>query len=93
MNKTQILVICGALMGALFPSLSLAGEWENFKDLQAAMVRSTAKVDRPLPNWSASLDWSRPAYWYWLPVKKREQSLPETRDNAPVPPSSAVPAE
>lgn len=42
------------LVLAFFPILAGAGEWESYKDLKAAMVRSEAKRDLPLPPWIAA---------------------------------------
>jgi hypothetical protein len=89
MGLVQIVMIWGAASAALFPFPAPAGEWENFKDLKEALVRSSAKRDRPLPPWVASLDYQRPSHFYDLtPLKKTE-----TRDDSPLPapaPSSAV---
>ena len=87
MSLVQILAIWGAASAALLPLPAPAGEWENFKDLKEALVRSSAKRDRPLPPWVASLDYKRPERFYDLtPLKKTE-----TRDDSPLP-SSAPPS-
>lgn len=85
MGPVQILVIWGALSGALFPPVSQAGEWEEFKALKDAMVRSTAKRDLPLPVWASSLDYQRADHWYW-------SSGPAPEKKAPDVPPPVVPA-
>lgn len=53
-----------ALVVAFFPLITIAGEWEAYLELKAAMVRSTAKATRPLPKWLEALDFEpRPHYW------------------------------
>jgi len=79
MGLVQILAICGAASAALFPSLSHAGEWEEFKALKEAMVRSTSKRDLPLPAWAAALDYPRPAHWQWGAPKKMKESDVDSR--------------
>lgn len=87
MGLVQILAICGAASAALFPSLSHAGEWEEFKALKEAMVRSSAKKDLPLPAWAASLEYYRPAHWQWS-----EKSVPDKKaPDVPPPPAPVLP--
>lgn len=83
MATLQITLIWGAASAALFPSVSQSSEWDDYKELKAAMVRSTAKRDVPLPGWVASLDKPRPDHWYWLgPSKAVAVPLPEIKQNA-----------
>lgn len=65
MSLVQILAIWGAASAALFTSPVQSGEWENFKDLKEAMVRSKAVKDVPLPPWVSRLEYKRPDVWYW----------------------------
>lgn len=90
MGLVQIFVIWGVASAALFPSISSAGEWEEYKDLKAAMVRSSAKRDFQLPVWITTLDRPRPGTWYWTGPKPSEKPvISEPVKNAP--PSSSVP--
>lgn len=66
MGLVQIFMIWGALSGALFPFPSQAGEWEEYRLLKDAMVRSSAKRDLPLPPWAAGLDYRRAEHWFPL---------------------------
>lgn len=50
------------LVLAFFPILAGAGEWEEYKDLKAAMVRSEAKRDHSLPRWIVAEPF-RPRPW------------------------------
>lgn len=82
MGLVQIVLIWGVASAALFPSISSAGEWEEFKDLKAAMVRSSAKRDFQLPVWITTLDHPRPEIWYWIGPKPAEKpGIPEPVKN------------
>lgn len=84
MSLVQILVIWGAASAALFSLPVHSGEWENFKDLKEALVRSSATRDRSLPRWAMNLDYIRPYHFYDVPNKT------EKRDDLPLPPASPV---
>lgn len=90
MGLLQIILIWGALSGALFPSVSLAGEWEEYKALKDAMVRSTVKRDLPLPVWAAALDYPRAAHWQWSGKSDSETKALDAPP--PSPPPAPVPA-
>lgn len=65
MSLVQILAIWGAASAALFSIPATAGEYESYKDLRAALVRSESRRDIPLPPWAARLEYKRPDVWYW----------------------------
>lgn len=93
MGLVQIVLIWGVASAALFPSASPAGEWEDFKELKSAMVRSSAKRDFPLPVWASSLEYFRAPSWYDVPAQKpylapaskKENDNPLSVAPAPVP--------
>lgn len=62
MLDKQIVMVWAALSSAVFPIVTIAGEWEAYQDLKAAMVRSTAKHDRPIPKWLVAPDF-KPRPW------------------------------
>ncbi len=74
MALVQIIMIWGAASAALFPSPSSAGEFEEYQALKAAMVRSVAKRDIPLPPWVSNLDYRRPDSFYWFDVREKPVS-------------------
>lgn len=76
MSLVQIAMIWGAASAALFSFPAQSGEWENFKELKEALVRSSSKRDIPLPRWAANLDYPRPFHFYDLPVDKRDKNAP-----------------
>lgn len=76
MSLAQIALIWGAASSALFSSPVQSGEWENFKDLKQALVRSSSKHDIPLPRWASNLDYPRPFHFYDVPVDKRVKNAP-----------------
>jgi len=43
--------VVAALSGAVFPLPVISSELEEYNQLKAAMVRSAAKKDHPLPQW------------------------------------------
>lgn len=89
MGLIQIVLIWGAASSALFSPPVQSGEWENFKDLKEALVRSSSKRDIPLPRWAANLDYPRPFHFYDLPVDKRVKNAPvSASDTAAVNPRS-----
>lgn len=89
MGLVQIVLIWGAASAALFPSVSQSSEWDDYKELKAAMVRSSAKRDLPLPSWVSTLDKPRPVHWYWLgPSKAVSAPLPEIKQNVSSPVSA-----
>lgn len=72
-------MIWGAAQAALFsfPSQSQAGEWENYKDLKEALVRSSARRDVPLPFWASALEYKRENQFYDLPtIKNPSPAIP-----------------
>jgi len=91
MSLVQILAIWGAASAALFSFPVQSGEWENFKDLKEALVRSSSKRDLPLPIWASSLDYPRPFHFYDLPANKKTEKL----NDSPLPVSapSIVPVQ
>lgn len=82
MSLVQILVIWGAASAALFSFPAQSGEWENFKDLKEALVRSSARRDLPLPVWASKLDYPRPFYFYDLPANKQTEKKDALPNNA-----------
>lgn len=80
MVSLQIILIWGAASAALFSSPARAGEYEHYKDLRAALVRSDANRDRALPAWVGKLEYKRPDHWYWPSAKVEpiEPAKPET---------------
>lgn len=90
MSLVQILVIWGAASAALFSFPVYSGEWENFKELKAAMVRSAARRDIPLPPWASTLDYVRP-YHFWDLQPKRISDEHSKPDEKPAPIRSVDP--
>jgi len=43
--------LVAALSGAVFPLPVISSELDEYNNLKAAMVRSAAKKDHPLPRW------------------------------------------
>lgn len=77
MSLVQILLIWGAASAALFSSPVQSGEWENFKDLKEALVRSPAKRDVLLPNWVSTLDYKRSNSFYDVSALKKSEKPDE----------------
>ena len=92
MGLIQIALIWGAASSALFSSPVQSGEWENFKDLKEALVRSSARRDLPLPVWAANLDYLRPYHFYDVPKKtEKPDDSPPSPPAVPLsPPSPAI---
>lgn len=89
MSLVQILAIWGAASAALFSSPVQSGEWENFKDLKEALVRSPARRDVPLPPWVANLDYRRADSFYDpSALKKTEKKTYAPPISVPVAPAS-----
>ena len=86
MGLLQIAMIWGAASSALFSSPVQSGEWENFKDLKEALVRSRADRDFPLPVWAVKLDYPRPFHFYDVTPAQREKHAP----SRPSDPATAV---
>lgn len=89
MSLAQILVIWGAASAALFSFPVHSGEWENFKDLKEALVRSSARRDVPLPAWAASLEYHRPFHFYDVggllkPEKKHDSPITSNPARSPL---------
>lgn len=86
MGLIQIALIWGAASLALFSSPVQSGEWENFKDLKEALVRSSARRDLPLPVWAASLEYPRPYHFYDVPKKtEKPDDSPPSRSSVSIP--------
>jgi len=86
-------MIWGAAQAALFsfPSQVQAGEWENYQDLKAALVRSPARRDVPLPSWVSNLDYRRADIFYDVSaLQKTEKKSNASTIPSPVP--AAAPA-
>lgn len=77
MGLIQIALIWGAASSALFSSPVQSGEWENFKDLKEALVRSSAKRDVLLPNWVSTLDYKRSYSFYDVSALKKSEKPDE----------------
>jgi len=94
MSLVQILAIWGAASAALFSFPVQSGEWENFKDLKEALVRSSARRDLPLPVWASNLDYPRLYHFYDVPKKtEKPNESPLPVNPAPVVPPVPVVAE
>lgn len=83
-------LLVAALSGAVFAFPSVASELEEYDALRAALVRSPAKKDRPLPKWVKAQEFEpRPHYWLELqrPVLAAPvpQTPPVTANDAPRP--------
>lgn len=91
MSLVQIAMIWGAASAALFSLPVKSGEWENFKDLKEALVRSSSKRDLPLPTWATKLDYPRPYHFYDLPANKKTEKTNDSPLPSPAP--SVVPVQ
>lgn len=78
----QIIMIWGAAQAALFSFPAHAGEWESYKDLKQALVRSPARRDVPLPLWVNRLDYTRP-YYFWdvTPAERKTEDKSHEKSN------------
>lgn len=93
MRLLPLLAKGAALCAALFSVAVHAGEWEEYKELKAAMVRSSSKVPYKVPAWALAMarDFEpRPHYWLDFKAGKRpaEPFILESTPDAP-PPSPA----
>lgn len=95
MSLVQILAIWGAASAALFPLPAPAGEWENFKDLKEALVRSSARRDFQLPPWVSNLDYRRDDLFYdvsaLIKTEKKTDAPPIASSVPPAPPTPSEP--
>jgi len=75
--------VVAALSGAVFPLPVISSELEEYNELKAAMVRSTAKKDHLLPKWIRAREFeARPHYYLEAdrvrPVADTNQDVKET---------------